>query len=163
MKAIVAVDKNWGIGYQNKLLISIPSDMKFFRQKTAGHVVVMGRKKLESFPGGMPLKNRTNIVLTRNKEFQAPGTVLVHSLEELLEELKKYDTQDIYVIGGGAVYELLLPYCDTAYVTRIDYAYQADTWFPNLDEDPEWELAEESEEQTCFDIEFTFTRYQRVK
>ena len=163
MNLILSADKNWGIGYQNKLLISIPSDMKFFSQKTTGHVVVMGRKTLESFPGGMPLKNRTNIVLTRNKEFQAPGTVLVHSLEELLEELKKYDTQDIYVIGGGAVYELLLPYCDTAYVTRIDYAYQADTWFPNLDDDPEWELAEESEEQTCFDIEFTFTRYQRVK
>lgn len=161
MNAILSADRNWGIGYQNKLLISIPSDMKFFRQKTSGHVVVMGRKTLESFPGGLPLKNRVNIVLTRDESYQAPGAVLVHSQEALLEEVKQYDTQDVYVIGGGAVYEMLLPYCDTAYVTKIDFAYQADTWFPNLDEMPEWRLAEESEEQTCFDIEFTFRKYIR--
>ena len=161
MKAIASADKNWGIGYRNRLLVSIPSDMKFFRQKTSGHVVVMGRKTLESFPGGLPLKNRVNIVLTRDESYQAPGAVLVHSREALLEEVKQYDTQDVYVIGGGAVYEMLLPYCDTAYVTKIDFAYQADTWFPNLDEMPEWRLAEESEEQTCFDIEFTFRKYIR--
>lgn len=162
MKAILSADRNWGIGCQNKLLISIPSDMKFFRETTTGHVVVMGRKTLESFPGKQPLKNRVNIVLTRDVNYQAaPGVVMVHSLEELLQELKKYAKDEVYVIGGGAVYQLLLPYCDTVYVTRIDFAYQADTWFPNLDQDEDWELAEESEEHTCFDIEYCFARYVR--
>src|SRR5699024_11687527 len=98
MKAIAAADKNWGIGYKNRLLVSIPSDMKFFRQTTTGKVVVMGRKTLESFPNGMPLKNRTNIVLTSNRNYQVKDAVLVHSEEELLEELKKYNSEDIYVI-----------------------------------------------------------------
>lgn len=161
MNTIVAADKNWGIGYENKLLISIPSDMKFFREKTMNHVVVMGRKTLETFPNGLPLAKRTNIVLTRDPEYTVKGAVIVHSKEELLEELKKYEDDDIYVIGGGSVYEMMLPYCSTAYVTKIDFAYQADTYFPNLDEMPEWEMTEESEEQTCFDIEFTFTKYEK--
>lgn len=160
MKAILSADKNWGIGCQNKLLIQIPSDMKFFREKTAGRTVVMGRKTLESLPGGQPLKNRRNIVLTKNPEFTVRGAEVVHSAEELREVLD--DEGEVYVIGGGAIYELLLPYCDTVYVTKIDFAYQADTFFPNLDESPEWRLAEESEEQTCFDIEFTFRTYRRV-
>lgn len=163
MKAILSADRNWGIGYRNKLLVSLPSDMRFFRETTTGHVVVMGRKTLESFPGGQPLKNRTNIVLTRDRNYRAPGAVIVHGLDELQEELKKYDSDEVYVIGGGKVYELLLPYCDTAYVTRIDFAYQADTWFPDLDNDPDWRLAEESEEQTCFDIEYVFRRYERIR
>lgn len=161
MNAIVAADKNWGIGYKNKLLISIPSDMKFFRQTTMNHVVVMGRKTLESFPNGLPLVKRTNIVLTRDQDYKVKGAILVHSEEELLEELKKYEEDDIFVIGGGSVYEMMLPYCKKVYVTKIDFAYQADTYFPNLDEMPEWEMTEESEEQTCFDIEFAFTKYER--
>lgn len=161
MNAIVAADKNWGIGYKNKLLISIPSYMKFFRQTTMNHVVVMGRKTLESFPNGLPLAKRTNIVLTRDQDYKVKGAILVHSEEELLEELKKYEEDDIFVIGGGSVYEMMLPYCNTVYVTKIDFAYQADTYFPNLDEMPEWEMTEESEEQTCFDIEFAFTKYER--
>ena len=162
MKAILSADKNWGIGCQNKLLISIPSDMKFFRETTTGHTVVMGRRTLESFPGGQPLKNRRNIVLTRNPEYSVKGAEVVHSPEELLKLLEGSPLEDVYVIGGGEVYRLLLPYCDTVYVTKIDFAYQADTFFPNLDESPEWELAEESEEQTCFDIEFTFRTYRRI-
>lgn len=161
MKAIVAVDKNWGIGFENKLLTSIPSDMKFFRETTMGHVVVMGRKTLESFPNGLPLAKRTNIVLTRDPDYQVKGAVVVHSQEELLEELKKYKGEEIFVIGGGSVYEAMLPYCRTIFVTQIDYAYQADTYFPNLDKLPEWEMTEEGEEQTCFDIEFRFTKYER--
>lgn len=161
MKAILSADRNWGIGYQNRLLVSIPSDMKFFRQTTTGRVVVMGRKTLESFPNGMPLKNRTNIVLTGNKDYHVKDAVIVHSKEELLEELKKYDTDAVYVIGGESIYRMLLPYCDTAYVTKIDRAFQADTFFPNLDEMDEWVMTEESEEQTCFDLEFTFTKYER--
>ncbi len=163
MKAILSADKNWGIGNKGGLLIHIPSDMKFFREQTTGHVVIMGRKTLESFPGGKPLANRTNVVLTRDKSYRAPaGVVLVHSVEELLELYKDWDQDDLYVIGGGMIYEALLPYCDTVYVTKIDYAYEADTFFPNLDEKPEWSMVYESEEQTCFDIEFAFTRYQRA-
>ena len=161
MRLIVAVDKNWGIGKNNDLLVSIPSDKKFFRQETTGKVVVMGRNTLESFPGGLPLKNRTNVVLTRNAGYRAKDTVIVHDIPELLEELKKYPSDAVYVVGGGTVYEELLPYCDEAYVTKIDFAYEADTYFPNLDQMPEWEMVEESEEQTYFDLEFTFTRYER--
>ena len=161
MKAILAADKNWGIGYNNRLLVSIPSDMKFFRQTTTGKVVVMGRKTLESFPNGMPLKNRTNIVLTGNQNYQVKDAVIIHSEHELMDELKKYNTDDIYVIGGESVYRMMLPYCDTVYVTKIDRAFQADTFFPNLDEMDEWEMTEESEEQTCFDLEFCFTKYER--
>ena len=107
MNLIVAADKNWGIGKDNKLLVSIPSDMKFFRQETMGKVVVMGRKTLESFPNGLPLKNRTNVVLTSDKNYQVKDAVIVHSIDEVLEELKKYDDNEIYVIGGGKVYEEL--------------------------------------------------------
>lgn len=161
MRAILSADKNWGIGYNNRLLVSIPSDMKFFRETTTGKVVVMGRKTLESFPNGLPLKNRTNIVLTANPLYEAKGAVVVHTEEELLEELKKYDTDDVYVIGGESVYRMLLKYCDTVYVTKIDRAFQADTFFPDLDEMDEWVMTEESEEQTCFDLEFSFTKYER--
>lgn len=161
MKAILSADRNWGIGYQNRLLVSIPSDMKFFRETTTGKVIVMGRKTLESFPNGLPLKQRINVVLTHDRNYQAKGAVLVHSEKELMKELEKYPQEDIYVVGGGSVYELLLPHCDTAYVTRIDMEYQADTFFPDLDRDPQWELAEESEEKTCFDIEYRFTTYRR--
>ena len=128
MNLIVAVDKNWAIGKENKLLVSIPADMKFFRQETTGKVVVMGRKTLESFPGGLPLKNRTNIVLTRDKNYQAKGAVIVHTLEELLKELEKYPAEEVYCIGGESIYRLLLPYCDTAHITKIDYGYEADRY-----------------------------------
>ena len=161
MKAILAADKNWGIGYNNHLLVSIPSDMKFFRQTTTGKVVVMGRKTLESFPNGMPLKNRTNIVLTGNQNYQVKDAVVVHSEDELMEELEKYDQDDIFVIGGESVYRMMLPHCDTVYVTKIDRAFQADTFFPDLDEMDEWVMTEESEELTCFDLEFCFTKYER--
>ena len=161
MNLIASADKNWAIGKDNKLLVRVPEDMKFFRRMTTGKVVVMGRRTLESFPNQAPLPNRVNIVLTRDRAYRKEGVVLVHDREELEEELKKYPEEDIYVVGGGSVYELLLPYCDTAYVTRIDMAYQADTFFPDLDKDPEWELVQESDEQTCFDIEFTFTVYRR--
>lgn len=161
MNLIVAVDKNWAIGKDNKLLVSIPADMKFFRETTSGKVVVMGRKTLESFPGGRPLKNRTNIVLTTDTSYQVKDAVVLHSVEELLEELKKYQQEDIFVIGGESIYRQLLPYCTLAHVTKIDHAYEADTYFPNLDEMEEWEMTGESEEQTYFDLEYTFVRYER--
>lgn len=163
MNLIVAVDKNWAIGKNNKLLVSIPDDMKFFRETTSGHVVVMGRKTLESFPNGKPLKNRVNIVLTSDKNYSVNDAVVVNSLDELREELKKYNSDDIYVIGGDSVYKQLLDDCDIAHVTYIDYAYDADSYFPNLDADPNWEIAEESEEQTYYDLEFYFRKYVKKR
>ena len=161
MNAIAAVDVNWAIGNKNRLLTSIPADMKFFREKTMGHVVVMGRKTLESFPNGLPLKNRVNIVLTANRSYRVKDAIIVHTKEELLEELKKYDSNELYVIGGRSIYEMLIPYCDTAYITKIDHAYAADTYFPNLDQMDDWEMTEVSEEQTCFDLEYVFAKYER--
>lgn len=161
MNIIVAVDQNWAIGKENKLLVSIPADMKFFREQTTGKVVVMGRKTLESFPGGMPLKKRTNIVLTRDLNYQVKDAVVVHTLEELLEEVKKYSSEDVYVIGGDSVYKQLLPHCDTAHVTKIDFAYEADAYFPNLDEMPNWEITGSSDEQTYFNLEYTFLKYEK--
>ena len=162
MNLIVNADKNWAIGKDNRLLVSIPQDMKFFRETTTGKVVVMGRKTLESFPGGQPLKKRTNIVLTTDPNYQAGEAVIVHSMEELMEELKKYPREDIFVIGGESIYRSLLPWCRTAYVTRTDHAYDADTWFPDLDADPEWKMTNTSDEQTYFDLEYYFTVYERI-
>ncbi|MCH5341441.1 MAG: dihydrofolate reductase [Acetatifactor sp.] len=163
MNIIVAADSNWAIGNKDKLLISIPNDHKHFREETTGKVVVLGRKTLQTFPQGLPLKNRTNIILSRNPDYTVKDATVVHSLEELLEELKKYNTEDVYVIGGESVYRLLLPYCDTAHVTKIDHAYQADTYFPDLDQDPDWEITADSDELTYFDIPYQFIQYQRKK
>ena len=163
MNLIAAVDKNWAIGCKNKLLVSIPADMKFFRETTTGKVVVMGRKNLESFPNGMPLKKRTNIVLTHDKTYKVPDAILVHSMEELHEELKKYPSEDIYVIGGETIYKQLLDECDVAHITKIDYEFEADAYFPNLDELPDWKITQDSEEQTYFDLEYYFYKYERVK
>ena len=163
MNLIVAVDENWAIGKDNKLLVRIPSDMKFFRETTTGKVVVMGRKTLESFPNGLPLKNRTNIVLTRNRDYQVKDAIVVHSVPELLVKLDKYSSEDVYVIGGDSVYQELLPYCDVAHVTKINHVYAADSWFPNLDETGEWEITGESEEQTYFDLEYMFVRYEKKR
>lgn len=163
MNLIVAVDENWAIGNKNELLISIPADHKFFRQETTGKVVVLGRKTLETFPQGLPLKNRTNIIMSTNKAYQVKDAVVVHDVEELLEELKKYNTEDVYIVGGESVYRQLLPYCDVAHVTKIDHAYAADAYFPNLDEMPEWQITADSEEQTYFDITYHFLKYERKK
>ncbi len=163
MNLIVAVDRNWAIGCRNELLVRIPNDHKHFREETTGKVVVLGRKTLETFPQGLPLKNRTNIILSGNPNYRVKDAVIVHSLEELLEELKKYDDEEIYIIGGESVYRQLLPYCEVAHVTKIEHAYQADAYFPNLDESDEWEITAQSEEQTYFDIEYTFIKYERKK
>ncbi len=160
MNLIVAVDKNWAIGKNNRMMWSIPADMKFFRETTRGNVVIMGRKTLESFPQGQPLKNRVNIVITRNPGYKVKGAVVVHSVEEAVEEARKYEGE-IYVIGGESIYREMLSLCDTAFVTKIDHAYDADTYFPNLDQDEEWRMTKISEEQTCFDLEYYFTVYEK--
>ncbi len=161
MNLIAAVDKNWAIGLKNKLLVSIPSDMKYFRETTIGKVVVMGRRTLESFPNGKPLSDRTNIVLSRSPDYVVKGAVVVHDLDELHEELAKYPSEDIYVIGGESIYRLLLPECDTAHITKIDYSFEADAFFPNLDEMPEWHITADSDEQTYFNLEYYFYLYEK--
>ncbi len=163
MNLIAAVDQNWAIGNKNQLLVKIPADQKFFRETTTGKVVVMGRKTLESFPNGLPLKNRTNIVLTRDKKYEVKDAIVLHSLEELREELKKYPSEDIYVIGGETIYRQLLNDCDVAHITKVEFAYDADAYFPNLDELPEWKITADSEEQTYFDLEYYFYKYEKVK
>ena len=161
MNLIVAVDKNWGIGNKDQLLVQIPNDQKFFRQETTGKVVVLGRKTLETFPNKAPLRNRTNFILSTNKDFKVEGAVVANSVEELLEKLKEYASKDIYIIGGESIYRQLLPYCDTAHVTKIDHAYNADSHFPNLDEMTEWKITADSEEQTYFDLEYVFLKYEK--
>ncbi len=163
MNIIVAVDNNWAIGNKNELLVRIPNDHKHFREETTGKVVVLGRRTLSTFPQGMPLKNRVNIILSANPKFQVKDAAVVHSVEELAAELKKYADEDIYIIGGESVYRQMLPYCNVAHVTKIDRSYEADAYFPNLDEDPEWEITADSEEQTYFDIAYQFLRYERKR
>ena len=161
MNVIVAVDNNWAIGNKNQLLVRIPNDHKHFREETTGKVVVLGRKTLETFPQGQPLKNRTNIILSKDKEYRVKDAIVVHSVEELLEELKKYSDEDIYIIGGDSVYKQLLPYCNVAHVTKIDHEYEADAYFPNLDKEADWEITADSDEQTYFDIAYQFLKYER--
>lgn len=164
MKAIAAVDANWGIGKGNELLVSIPADMKNFRTLTSDGVVVMGRKTLESFPNGMPLKNRVNIVLTSNKNKQPKADeIIVNSIDEVLEQVKKYEAEGkkVWLIGGDSIYNQLVPYCDSAIITKIDFAYDADAYFPNLDKDDAWEVVSESEEQTYFDLTYEFVEYRK--
>lgn len=161
MNIIAAVDSNWAIGNQNELLVKIPNDQKHFREETIGKVVVLGRKTLATFPQGLPLAGRTNIILSGDKAYQVKNALVVHSLEELFEELKKYRSEDIYIIGGESIYRQLLPYCDVCHITKIEKAYAADRYFPNLDASEEWKITQDSEEQTYFDLEYTFLKYER--
>ncbi len=160
MKCIAAVDNNWAIGFKGKLLVSIPNDQKMFRAETAGKVVVLGRKTLETFPNALPLKNRTNIILTHDPDYKAADALTAHSDEELFALLKSYDSDDIYIIGGDSVYKRYYRYCDTAIITKIDQVYESDAFFPNLDKDDDWVMTAESEEMTYFSVEYTFREYK---
>lgn len=163
MNLIAAVDKNWAIGNKGQLLVRIPGDQRMFRQETLGKVIVYGRKTLETFPLAQALDRRVNIVLSSRPDYKVKNAVTAHSIEELLEILKEYPSEDIYIIGGDSVYRQMLPYCDTAHITKIDYSYQADAYFPDLDADENWEITADSEEQTYFDITYTFVKYERKK
>lgn len=162
MNLIAAVDKNWAIGKDGRLLVRIPEDMKLFRGETMGKVVVMGRKTLESFPNGKPLKDRMNIVLTSDENYRQEDVVVCHSVEAVMEELKKYPSEDIYVIGGGKVYKQFLPYCEKALITYVEFAYDADTYFPNLEQAQNWKETACSEEKTYYDLEYFFKTYQNL-
>lgn len=163
MNMIAAVDSNWAIGRKGRLLVSIPNDQRHFREETIGKVIVLGHRTLQTFPQGMPLQGRTNIILSKDSDCSVKDAIVLHSLEELLEKLKEYPPQDVYCVGGESLYLQLLPYCDTVHITKIDHAYEADAYFPNLDRMAEWEITAESDEQTYFDIAYTFLRYERRK
>ena len=162
MNCIAAVDRAWAIGRDGKLLVRIPADQRYFKQKTLGNVVIMGRKTFESLPKKQPLEDRTNIVISSDPDYRVPGALVVHSAEEAVRAASQYDPSEVFVIGGGRVYRELIPYCDTAYITKIDYTYDADTFFPDLSSDPAWYLEEQGEEQTYFDLVYEFDVYKRV-
>ena len=158
MKAIVAVDKNWGIGKNNDLLFSIPEDMKFFRSTTLNKVVVMGANTLRSFPNGNPLKNRVNIVLSTT--ILRDDCIVCKSMEELSSVIKNYNTDDVFIIGGARFYQTMLDYVSEIYVTKVDADGCADVFFPNLDNNPNWELKSVSEKNTSNGYDFYFTTYK---
>ena len=160
MKAIVAVDLNWGIGCKGKLLQSIPEDMKFFKEKTIGNVVVMGRETFESLSGKNPLKDRVNIVLTRSESFNDDRLIICNSIDEVLNELQKYENDKIFIIGGESVYKQFLSYCDELYITKIYNRYKADKFFPNIHTMSNWDLVEESEVKEYNDVRYVFSTYK---
>ncbi|MFA9422594.1 MAG: dihydrofolate reductase [Sedimentibacter sp.] len=160
MKLIVAVSKNWGIGYKGDLMFSLPEDMKFFKNTTENKVVVMGRITLLSLPEGKPLKNRTNIVMTRDENYKAEGCIIVHSVEELLHELENYNSDNVFLMGGSKIYDELYPYCDEAYITKVDTIKEADCYLHNFDEDDNWFLAFASEMHENNGLKFTFNTYK---
>jgi len=160
MKLIVAVARDWGIGREGDLLFSLPDDMAFFRKTTKNKIVVMGRPTLLSFPGGEPLKNRINIILTRDKDYKKEGCIICNSFDDLFEELKKYDNEDVFLIGGGEIYNQLYPYCNEAYITKVDEVAKADTYLHNFDEDEDWSLTYTSEMYENNNLKFTFNTYK---
>ena len=158
IKAIVHVDKEWGIGKNNDMMFSLPKDMKFFRETTMGHTVVMGGKTLRSFPNQKPLKNRVNIVLSRGQV--RDDCIIVPSYEALKAEMKNRENEDIFVIGGGEIYKSLLPYCHGAYVTKVDAVGGAEVFFPNLDENENFICVDEGEPIEDNGYIIRFTKYE---
>ncbi len=159
MKAILHADREWGIGKANGLMFSIPADMKFFKETTIGNVVVMGSNTLRSFPGGRPLKGRTNIVLWPDGE-ERDDCVVVRSLDELFAEIKKYDGDKVFVIGGAMMYKTLLPYCDEVLVTKVDAVGGADAFFEDLDKNPDFLLVNKSQPTVTNGYTITFDTYK---
>lgn len=164
MKTIVAVDKNWGIGKKNDLLFSLPEDMAFFRRTTLNKVCCMGYNTLLSFPGSKPLKNRTSIVLAPDG-VERDDCIIVHTLEELFAELKKYNSDDTFVIGGAMFYRTMLPYCDEFLITKVDADGGAEVFYENLDNLPNLKCVYESEpvETNGYTIRFTTYKNSDVK
>lgn len=157
MNCIAAVDSKWGIGRENRLLFHIPADMEFFKARTVNKVVVMGKNTLFSLPNGSPLQNRTNIVLstTLNRD----DCIVCGSLPMLLEKLREFAPEDIFVIGGEMVYRQLLPYCSKAYITKVNSDGWATEFFPDIDADNNWELLHKGHRQVHCGTEFCFCEY----
>lgn len=161
MNCIAAVDNKFGIGKNNELLFRIPADMEFFKKKTVGKVVIMGKNTLMSFPNGNPLPNRTNIVISSS--LMRNDCIVCRSLPKLFEFLREFETEDVFVIGGAAVYRQLLPYCSKAYITKINADKNADKFFPDIDSDINWELYYKGNKQLYNNIDFRFCEYVNKK
>ena len=163
MQAILHCDSKWGIGRRNDLMFSLPRDMKFFRRTTSGKVVVMGSNTLLSFPGGKPLKNRTNIVLWPggdHKRAEADNFIMVETLPELFAEIAKYPADDVFVIGGAMMYHTMLPYCSRVLLTKVEADGNAEVFFDNLDNLPNWTMTQESEPEEDNGYTIRFTTYE---
>ncbi len=161
MKLIAAVDNKWNIGRNGGLLFRLPADMKFFRETTSGKVVIMGRRTLDSFPGGKALPKRVNIVLTGNKDFKRENVFVCNDVESVLKKAKEYDTDDVFVIGGETIYKEFLPYCDTAYITHVNAVDDnADKKFPDLSQENGWIMTEKSETVIDNGMEINFCIYE---
>ena len=159
MNLIVAVDQNWAIGKGGDQLCYLKEDLKRFKELTLGHAVILGRKTLATFPGGRPLKGRDNLILSRDPHFEAEGAQVFHDMDSLLAVAPA----DSFVIGGESVYRALLPYCHTAYVTKIMSTFSADVWFPNLDDDSAWEIIQEEPPLEQDGLVYRYVTYKRVK
>ena len=159
MELIVAVYDDWGIGKDGTQPVALSADRKFFRETTKGAMVIVGRKTLADFPGGRPLPNRVNVVMTR-QDTEIADVILCHSPEEAVELAKT--AQRAMVIGGGSIYKQLLPYCDTAYITKVHAAPESDTFFPNLDEDSDWKLCEILQSGEENGIGYEMCLYKRI-
>lgn len=161
MNAIVVVDKNWAIGKDGGLLVHLPGDLKYYRKKTKGKVIVVGRKTLESFPGGKPLPDRECIVVTRNRDYIREDCVVCHSKEQVMELISRYDDEDVFISGGAEIYRLFMDVCDDFYVTRIYDEFDADRYFPNLDQ-LGYEVTWESPMQEEKGISYRFFKYSKT-
>lgn len=162
MNIIAAADLNWGIGKNGCLLCRIPEDMARFRQITEGNAIVMGRKTLESFPGGRPLKNRVNIVLSRSNIGKENVTVY-NNVDELLSGLKNHATEKIFIVGGGEIYSLFLPYCDRAYITRVHTVFESDTFMPALDTLKDWVFTGNDGGGSFGELKYSYDNYERIR
>ena len=159
--AILNCDRNFGIGKRNGLLFTLPLDMKFFRETTKGHVVAMGENTLISFPGSKPLKNRTNIVLSQDKSHDHEGVINVHSMNNFKKEIKKQlENDDVFIIGGASIYRQMLPYVDEVLLTKVNEDGGAEVFFPNIDEDPSFELISSSSPTNDNGHEIFFCTYK---
>lgn len=161
MIIIAHASKNWGIGKDNDLMFRLPQDMKFFRETTSGSVVIMGRKTLESFPNQKPLPNRVNIVITKNSDFAPEGVIVAHSAEEAANIAKEYTDRKVFVIGGAMIYNLMLPYCSKALITKVFADSDADTFIHNFDADSDWELFSQSDDIADNGYTIRFCEYRR--
>lgn len=161
MNAIAAVSTAWGIGRAGELLFHIPEDLKRFRAMTSGGTVIMGRKTLDSLPGGKPLPNRRNLVLTRDRTFSRPGVETAHTVEEILSLASGSSPDSVWVCGGGEVYRLLLPYCRLCCLTRVYDAPESDAFFPDLDRLADWRLLHSGPVLLSGETAYQFVDYER--
>lgn len=161
MNIIVTMDRNWGVGCKGEPLVRIPADYRFFQEETKGKVVVMTEKMLESLPGGKAVGGRTNLVLAKSPNFKEPNVEAFLDIGALRERLTVYDSGDVYILGGQPLFDEFIGDCREVHATWVDYSYKSDSFFPKLTAKSGWRIAEKSDEQTYYDLEYYFIRFVR--